>query len=185
MVLAFASLLLAAKLGVDFAQDPLLAHFIPAPVRLTHGTVVVFFDPAAVVAAAQDVHNLRTHNLIEDQLFLVQGDELLQINGVPGGDLVRIKINHPFLLAAKESYFHSSPHATAAAEWVLHSRLEYTPYPVEQAKAARVGEYFKEQGFGLVFVTPNLLLKNFQPGVWVMTGAIDTHCVHGVGPRQV
>ena len=91
MIVAFASLMVASK-TCTFAVEPLLDHITPVRARLADNCVAIFFDPSSIAFAAKDVDNIRTTNLIEHQLFLVQGNSLLQITGPPRSDPVSISI---------------------------------------------------------------------------------------------
>jgi len=84
MIVAFASLMTASKAMCSFALEPLSEHLTPVPARLANNCVAVFFDPSAVALAATDVDNVRPTNLVEHQLFFVQGNSLLQILGPRG-----------------------------------------------------------------------------------------------------
>ena len=137
MIVAFASLMVASKAMCSFALEPLSEHLTPVPARLANNCVAVFFDPSAVALAATDVDNVRPTNLVEHQLFFVQGNSLLQILGTPRPDPITININHPFLLVAKASYFLSSTHARASGAWLAQSGFSHIPFPEEQVVAAR------------------------------------------------
>ena len=136
MIVAFAALMVASK-TCPFAVEPLLDHITPVPAWLADNCVAIFFDPSSIAFAAKDVDNIRTTNLIEHQLFLVQGNSLLQITGPPRSDPVSISINHPFLLVAKASYFLSSTHARASVAWLAQSGFSHVPFPEDQIVSAR------------------------------------------------
>ena len=136
MIVAFASLMVASK-TCPFALEPLLDHITPVPARLANNCVAIFFYPSSIALAAKDVDNVRPNNLIEHQLFLVQGNSLLQIIGTPRPDPISISINHPFLLVAKASYFLSSTHARASVAWLAQSGFSHVPFPEDQVVAAR------------------------------------------------
>ena len=136
MIVSFASLYIAAKTRT-FAEEPLLYHITPVPVRLAHNCVAIFIDPSSIAFAAKDVDNTRTTNLIERQLFLVQGNSLLQITGTPRPDPVAISINHPFLLVARASYFLSSTHAQSSVAWLAQAGLSHVSFPEDQVVTAR------------------------------------------------